>query len=259
MARVKKVRKHRHIPKLLLIGTAVTLTAVAGANGLSDIWHMNQVEGISSTSTPASHDFALTSVVPQTLQPTDTNATISSTTKVNKPVKPVVKPRVHTKVTAKTKLPGNIKVHYPKPSLPGGSTVPPISTDPTQPDCFVAATEGIYVPRGGNIGPITITADKPLYWRSLSTAITTSDAGTDVPAEFPAYIVLESGFDPNTPSTKFSFHIHSRSTAPLGEYCPTSPAGQIGIEAYLGSPDNSDNKLFDIPMNINIVEKLGKN
>ena len=174
MTRIKKVRKHRHIPKLLLIGTAITLTAVAGANGLSDIWHMNQVEGIGSTSTSASHDFTLTSVVPETLEPTDTNAT-SPQPKANKPVKPVVKPKVNTKVTAKTKLPGNIKIHIPKPSVPGGSSsLPTVPTDPTHPDCFVAATEGIYVPRGGNVGPITITADRPLYWRSLSTAISLS-------------------------------------------------------------------------------------
>jgi hypothetical protein len=107
---------------------------------------------------------------------------------------------------------------------------------------------------GTNTGTITLTADRPVYWQTMSPSITTTDAGTDVSAGFPAYVVLESAYDPGVPSTSISFHLHARDTAQLGEYCPASDDGQVGLIAY--TKQDHATKLFDVPMNINIVQSL---
>jgi hypothetical protein len=249
MYRTNKPKKTNKISKLLLIATAITATAFGAANGYSDIKHMNRVEGIGTTAATVD-TFPVADITPET--PPVANVTPVTVGGNKKPSKTPAKPKLHTKVITKTKLPSSVHIHAPKPIAPA---VPDPPSAIPQLNCFVAETEGIYIPRGGNVGSFTFTADKPVYWRTLSPAIATTDEGIDVPTNFWAYIVLESSYDPNVAATSISFHIHSRSTAPLGEYCPPTFAEQIGVGGY-NSPGPEDKKLFDIPLNINIVEKL---
>jgi hypothetical protein len=213
---------------------------------------MNQVEGI-SVSTANTKDFLYTTT--KSASP-DTPSRVSIVSNVD----PAAADATTSQKTRTKTVPAN-SVHTPgsNPSPSKPSDPAPHNQKPEKPqeECFIAPEEGIYVPRGGNTGTITLTADRPVYWRTMSEAITTSDAGLDVPTEFPAYIVLESSFDPNVASNTISFHLHARETAPLGQFCPKNPLEQIGLEAY-ASPDRNAKKIFDIPMNINIVAKLGQ-
>lgn len=230
--------------KKLLAGLAIALVAtgssVAFANGYQDVTHMDKAAGASVAAKP---------LVTATYGTSARSEGASNHVTVGSEAVSRQQPIAALKGS---KLP----LHTTAPVKPITTPAVPIPTEPTVPaaNCFVASEEGIYVPVGANTGTITLTADHPVYWQTMSHSITTTDAGTDVAADFPAYIVLESVYDPALPTTSISFHLHARDTAQLGEYCPNSDAGQVGLIAY--TKQDHATKLFDVPMNINIVDHL---
>jgi hypothetical protein len=227
---------------------AVTITGIAATNGYSDIRSMNKVQGI-GVDPSTSKDFTVPVVE-------DPVASIEPAAVANAATKPV---QAHKQpVKQKLRLPAKAKpgkpIHVSIPDLLPKPANPTVPTSPGQITCFDAPTEGIYVPKGHNSPTITITADRDIYWRTMSAGITNSDAGLDVPAEFPAYIVLESEHDPDVATKSLSFHLHARDNAPFGQYCPKNSEGKIGLIGYTERPEDGGLKFFDIPMNINIVE-----
>jgi len=225
--------------KKLLAGTAVAIgvagISAATVSGYHQIRGAEKVEGASITADQSK---------PAPIKAVSSASALSVST--------IGSPKAK-EATSRTALPKLQKVQRIRIVTPNPPAVP-LPSSPVH-DCFVAAEEGIYVPRNANTGSITLTADRPVYWRTLSNSMATSDAGAGIPSSFPAYIVLESAYDPAVATTSISFHLHGRPTAPLGEYCPADDYSQVGIAAFTVKDDESS-KVFDIPMNINIVESL---
>lgn len=137
----------------------------------------------------------------------------------------------------------------PPPST-GTNTPPPPVTDPAPPVPVTAvpAIGAISVPIGGNSPSYTLhTSDaSSVLWWAFNEGVGTSDDETAVKSGFAMFVVIESPYNPLTPTSSITFHIHARATALPGATSDGNELIQLGLAIY--NPANTIAPLQSIPL-----------